>query len=65
MYFGELKKQFYGLIKILKFFDPGSGTEKFRFKMEKIRIRDKYSGFATLTVLPLHKSVLANCLPDL
>jgi hypothetical protein len=38
------------LVKILKFLDadPGSGMKKFGSGMEKIRIRDKHPGSATL-----------------
>ncbi len=39
-------------VKILKFFDgdPGSGMEKIGSRMEKIRIRDKHPGSATLQI---------------
>jgi hypothetical protein len=43
-YFSELKNNFFG-VKILYFFDEDSGSD-----MEKILIRDKHPGSATLPV---------------
>jgi hypothetical protein len=45
-YFRELKTIF--CVKILKFFDADPGWKKFGSGMEKIRIRDKHPGSATL-----------------
>jgi hypothetical protein len=45
-YFRELGNHF--LVKILKFFDANPGWKKFGSGMEKIRIRDKHPGSATL-----------------
>ncbi len=52
------------LVKILKFFygDPGSGIEKFGSQMEKIRIRDKHPGSATLITRTVH-TIRLTCLP--
>jgi hypothetical protein len=46
-YFRELRNHFFG-VKILKFFYADPGWEKCGSRMEKIRIRDKHGGSATL-----------------
>jgi hypothetical protein len=54
--FPRAEKQFFFWVKTLQFFDPGFETKKFRSLMEKIMIRDKHLGSATLDepIYPSH-----------
>ncbi len=49
-YISESSEKFFLRVEILKFFDvdPGSGKEKFRSWIEKVRVRNKHPGSATL-----------------